>query len=292
MAALIETKERLGSTRDTHKITKSLQLVAASRMKYYQKKAVAVRTFSEEILQQMRLAGDSSFDDRFTKSNENNKRLFVVITSNKGLCGNLNQRVLKQLFSSEVWKNTSEEDRAVITIGKKSTDAMRRLAIPTIARFPTVLETLDPLGALAVIDKIIKPWEEGQYGEVYLVYPRYISPFVNEPTVKKYLPYEKQDSATGGSPIDSNQLPVYLEPSPEAVREALWHQFIQMLFVTGFYEMKASEYSSRMIAMKKATDAAQEMIDTLTLELNKARQAKITQELAELAGASLAEEEN
>jgi F-type H+-transporting ATPase subunit gamma len=291
MAALIETKERLGSTRDTHKITKSLQLVAASRMKYYQKKAVAVRTFSEEILQQMRLAGSSSFDDRFTKGNTNGKRLFVIITSNKGLCGNLNQRVLKQLFTSAVWQQTSEEDRAVITIGKKSTDAMRRLNIPTIARFPTVLETLDPLGALAVIDKIIKPWEDGLYGEVYLVYPRYISPFVNEPTVKKYLPYEKSLPNTETS-AESAQLPVYLEPSPEAVREALWHQFIQMLFVTGFYEMKASEYSSRMIAMKKATDAAQEMIDTLTLELNKARQAKITQELAELAGASLAEEED
>ena len=289
MAVLIETKERLGSTRDTHKITKSLQLVAASRMKHYQKKAVAVRTFSDEILGQMRLAGSASFDNQYTQERSEGKRLFVLITSNKGLCGNLNQRVLKKLFTSSEWLDTPEEDRLLITIGKKSTDAARRMGIVAYASFPTVMETLDPLGALSVIDTIIAPWTEGVCKEIFLAYPRYISPFVNEPTIKKYLPYE--------TPLSENtletetRLPVYLEPNPETVREALWHQFIQMLFMTGFYEMKASEYSSRMVAMKKATDAAQDMIDALTLELNKARQAKITQELAELAGASLAEED-
>ena len=287
MAVLIETRERLGSTRDTHKITKSLQLVAASRMKYYQKKAVAVRKYSSELYHQITLAEDGSGESRFTEVRESGKRLFIVITSNKGLCGNLNQRVLKHLFTSKEWLETPEEDRMLITIGKKSTDAARRMNIPVHARFPTVLETLDPLGALAVIDKILAPWEDETCKEIFLAYPRYINPFVNEPTLRKFLPYERPLSQNDELP---KNLLVALEPSAARVKEVLWYQFVQMLFVTGFYEMKASEYSSRMVAMKKATDAAQDMIDSLTLELNKARQAKITQELAELAGASLAEE--
>jgi F-type H+-transporting ATPase subunit gamma len=260
-------------------------------MKNYQRQANASRDFSEELLRQIALCANESSSNMFTENRTEGKKLFVVMTSDKGLCGNLNQRIIKKVFSSEIWQNTKEEDRMLITIGKKSADAARRMGINIHKSFVGIGETITPLTALSIINNIIAPWEDKTCKEIYLVYPQYKNAFLNIPVIAKYLPYSEQRFQEYQEEMhqkEKNDLPTIFEPDFEHIQEKLWLQFIQMLFTAGFYEMKASEYSNRMIAMKKATDAAEEMIGDLTLEMNKARQAQITQELSELAGASMA----
>jgi F-type H+-transporting ATPase subunit gamma len=151
--------------------------------------------------------------------------------------------------------------------------------------------------ALAVIDIILGYWEREEVKEIIFVSPHYVNPFTFYPTIKTYLPFTPEMVEThfawrNQAPTVPLEQPAidFHEPSKERVSEALALQLIETLFLQAFYELKATEYSSRMVAMKNATEAADEMVRSLTLSYNKARQGAITQQLAELTGGSIAVE--
>jgi F-type H+-transporting ATPase subunit gamma len=290
--SLIEVKQQIKSTKNTKKITKAMQLVAASKMKKFQKVALNSREFSRMLVSTLRLSGGSIAETSFGNSS-GEKKLFVLLTSDKGLCGAMNTRLLRVLFKGDLWQGLADDEKDLITIGKKSSESAKYMGIRVMHSYNAVTEEMTPLEALKIIDKILEAWETGEYGEVYLVSPWYVNPFVFNARAKKMLPLSNQmmqeylteegiDWQRGEEVPDT----VLFEPSRERVAEGLALQIVRGMFTEAFYQLKATEYSSRMVAMKKATEAADDQIKILTGKFNKARQAAITQQLAELASAS------
>jgi F-type H+-transporting ATPase subunit gamma len=299
MPQLIETRKKIQSVQNTRKITKAMELVAANKMKRFQSLAVASRRYAWSLLDGLRLMGSSFSDLPFAGRRAEGKRLFVVVTSDKGLCGALNQQVLRVLFRSKEWTSTPEGERLLVTVGRKSEEAARARGIPAAAAFQGLPEELGPLDALAVVDRILSFWTGGECRDVLLASPHYVNAFTSKATLKTFLPFSEEmvrehlqfredpDPEAEARRAMLGQL--FYEPSQERVLDAMSRQLAQMLFLSAFYELKASEYSSRMLAMRHATEAADEMIGTLTLDYNKVRQAAITQQLAEIVGAIDAE---
>ncbi|MDP3985189.1 MAG: ATP synthase F1 subunit gamma [bacterium] len=301
MAFLIEVKKKIGSVQNTRKITQAMQLVAASKMKFFQHKAVQARTYAWHLLDGLRLSHSSLAEQLFAEQRTVGTRLFVLVTSDKGLCGSLNQQLIRTLFRSELWKKTPKEERLLITIGRKSYDAASAAGIPVHDRIESIPEALPPLEALGIIERILAPWNDRSAKEIILVAPHYVNPFTFYPTIKTYLPLSSQmvqshllwkEASVAGAPEprpateeDDTASEILFEPERERLLETLTLQILHTIFLGAFYELKACEYSSRMVAMKKATESADELVKSLTRDYHKARQAVITQQLAELAGA-------
>ena len=298
MPFLVEIKKKISSVQNTRKITKAMELVAASRMKQFQRRAVSVRSYAKRLLHVLRRDEVQMDELSYGVRREAGAVLFVLLTSDKGLCGSLNQQLIRGVWSDERWKKTPPTQRLVVTIGRKGYEAMRHAGITPIAKFDALPERLTVLDALPIIDAILKLWEQGDLQEVILIAPQYVNPFVFHVVPKTYLPLSAkmaQEAIRVGvsdeESIAGDAAPVeWFEPDKGRVAQALAQQLIETLFIRAFYELKATEYSSRMVAMKNATEAADEMVNTLTLSYNKARQSAITQQLAELTGGALAVE--
>ncbi|KKP36473.1 MAG: F0F1 ATP synthase subunit gamma [Candidatus Peregrinibacteria bacterium GW2011_GWA2_33_10] len=294
--ALLGLRKKIGSIKNTKKITKAMQLVAASKMRNFQIKAVSTRNFVDELLNL--LEKNIAHENSFTEKRKEGKTLFVIYTSDKGLCGGLNNHILRALTNSEKWKNTKDNEKLLFTIGKKSKDFARSNKIPVDKSLTGLPEKMTSLDALEVINEIMTYWTEKNVKEIIFLSPHYKNSFTYYPTFKTILPFSldmieshfkhKEDKKSGK--ID--QFMIY-EPSEKRVIEVLYEMIIESTFLQSFLELKASEYSSRMIAMQSATDSADKIIHQLTLNFNKMRQAVITQELSELIGASeaISEEE-
>jgi F-type H+-transporting ATPase subunit gamma len=300
MPTLPEIKSRLNSTKDTKKITQALQLVAASKMKLFQKKAINTRTYAFSLLNGLKLVSESLSESIYIKPGQGKASLFVLMTSDKGLCGTLNQRLIASLFNSAAWKNLRSEERMLISFGKKSLEAAKRMGVTPVKSYEGIGENLTPLKALEIIDEILSFWNNGSCQEIVLVSPHYVNPFLSQVTHKTLLPFSpvmaQSHLKLSTSQIEENNYvsssqTTIIEPDEERLADKLCLELIHALFTQNFYELKASEYSSRMVSMKKATDAATDMISQLDMEYNKLRQAIITQQLAELASASEAMDE-
>ncbi len=299
MASLLETKKKIKATKQTRKITKAMQLVSASKMKVFQRKAVASRDYAWDLLNVLQSQLTEKDASVFMEQREKGKTLFVIYSSEKGLCGALNTKLTKALTTSAEWKNTPADERLLITIGRKAEAFAEYNEIPIEQRFKGLKENLTPFDALEFIKPILDYWTEGTVKQIYMVAPHYKSAIAFYPLVKTFLPFsfnmienhfhvDKEAERPEIFPAKNSYM--YLDPSKERVVEALFEQVLQSLFLQAFFELKAAEYSSRMMAMQNATENAGEMIYDLTLKLNKARQAKITQELTEIAGAMAAME--
>ncbi len=296
---LNEIKKKIGATKNTRKITNAMQLVAASKMRVFQKKAVHSREYAWDLLEVLRNNIDEQVYSSLMQQRDSGKTLFVLYTSDKGLCGALNTRILKTLFTSKKWNDTPEVDRLLMTVGKKSYDYATFRNIPVAKSFNSLNEAMTSLDALDVVAEIIKYWDHHKVKEVVMVAPHYKNSLIYYPAIKTYLPFSQgmvdqhvkildqfEDADPDGEVFEHEPLIDY-EPNQERFTEVLVEQIVTTLFVQSFLELKASEYSSRMIAMQNATDAAGDMIHKYSLQYNKARQAAITQEIAEIVGGSL-----
>lgn len=297
MASLLETRKKISSVKKTRKITKAMQLVSASKMKVFQKKAVSSREYAWDLLSVLRHHIPDQKRSLFMQKRTKGKTLFVLYSSDKGLCGPLNSKLIKALMTSNAWNDIPAAERLLITIGKKSQDFATYNEIPLEKSFKELKENLSTLDALEFIKPIIDYWTDGSVRQMYMVAPHYKSTLVFYPIVKTFLPFsfdmigehlnvEEVEQREKITP-DKNSY-MYYEPTEGRIIEVLFEQVIQLLFVQAFFELKAAEYSSRMIAMQSATDNADELVDNLTLDYNKARQSKITQELTEISGAMAA----
>ncbi len=295
---LIETKKKIGSFKNTKKITKAMELVAASKMRYFQKKAVASRAFAWDLIDILKRNGEIDNSSIYMEERKEGKTVFVLFTSDKGLCGALNSKLTKALFNSKEWNDTPEKDRLLLTIGKKSYDFAKFNGIPVEAKFVGLKEKMTPIDALEVIEPILKYWTEENVKNIIMVAPHYKNAFTYYPIVKSFLPLtpknltehigKEKELAEVKEDITTRSKNDYMiyEPGHEAVIEQLTENLVETLFIQAFFELKAAEYSSRMIAMKNATDNTDKIIEELTLDLNKARQQVITSELADLVNAA------
>ena len=296
MAGTKEIKQRIKSVKNTKKITKAMELVAASKMKRAISKAVSSRlyaNYSWDLLTSLSERLDETTSP-FFKENPNSKQktLFVLITSNGGLCGAYNSQIIKKTISELKKIDMNEID--IITIGKKGDHAMRRTGSSVIASFldlpdNSVLSDIMPLSKI-----IIDEYKKGIYKKVYIAYTDFVSALNQKPNVKQILPIKKQEikdlinelgeeSKVKEKVLTENKVPYIFEGDMNEIVESLAEKLVRMQIYHMILESSASEQSSRMMAMKNASEAAGEMIDDLTLVFNKARQASITQEISEIS---------
>jgi len=301
MAGTKEIKQRIKSVKNTKKITKAMELVAASKMKRAISKAVSSRlyaNYSWELLTSIseRLEENSSPFFNGQKHIESDKKvLYALITSNGGLCGSYNSQVIKKIILS--LKNLNGHESDIITIGKKGDNAMRRLGTNVIASFLDLPDNSNLSDIIPLSKMIIDEYKSGKYQKIYIAYTDFVSALNQKANVKQILPIQKQDleelinelgkndSGKVASSATSRKggVPYVFEGDMNVIIEYLAEKLVRMQIYHMILESSASEQSSRMMAMKNASEAAGEMIDDLTLVFNKARQASITQEISEIS---------
>lgn len=283
MANIRLIKRRIRSVKNISQITRAMQLVAASKMKKAQEQASSGRRYAEKIARMvtnLASAVDASHHPLLKTPAPTGKKLIVVISTNKGLCGGLNTSLFRFFFKEYAKPSTHE----YVTIGQKGTTLLERMRLEVSADFSTTVPFVNSVPALAelVIQKYIAGGLEG----VDIVFSDFISALQQNPKKRVLLPL----SIAAGT-IQEKSLGQYLiEPSPEQVLNFLIPHYIENQIRDAILEAEASEHSARMIAMKNATDNALSLVDELTLVYNKARQEKITYEISDIVTARLAVE--
>ena len=277
MASQREIRQRIGAVKNIKQITRAFQFVAASKLKRAQDATLASRPYAEkldEVLADLAAVLDGD-DHPLLADKPGGKRLIVLVTTDRGLAGPLNTNTIR--FAA---KEISEHpgDLTVVTVGRKGRDAMRRARVPMEAHFagfgdrPNFADVL-PLSRLVTDDYLA-----GVYGRVDVIFPRFVSTLTQRPEMYQLLPIRASEDTEG---IPGRQF--IFEPSPAVVLEQLVPRYVATRLYQAILEAKASEESSRMVAMKNATENAEDLIGDLTLSYNKVRQANITREMIEIA---------
>lgn len=259
-----------------------MQFVAASKLRRAQDATLASRPYSDkldEVLSDVAAVVDHEAHPLLAEEQEGT-RLIVLFTSDRGMAGSLNTNTIR-FAMQEITR--SEDELQVVTVGRKGTAAMRRAHVPLAASFdgygdrPSFTDIL-PLARLIGDDFLA-----GEFSKVHLLYPAFVSTLVQRPEMKRLLPVKPNPNSDEGIPGGQ----FIFEPDPSKVLEELMPRYVATRLFQAVLELTASEQSSRMVAMRNATDNAQELIDDLTLTYNKVRQAGITNEMIEIAtGAS------
>ncbi len=282
MASQRDIRRRIQSSKNIKQITRAMQFVAASKLKRAQEATLASRPYAEKLDEVLAdLASVLSGEDHpLLVRRESGKRLIVLITTDRGLAGALNTNTIR--FAAQQITET-EGDLIVVTVGRKGRDAMRRARVPLEAHFegygehPTFADVL-PLARLVTDDYLA-----GTYDRVDIVYSHFVSTLVQRPSMDELLPITPPEDTAG---IPGNQF--IFEPNAGSVLEQLLPRFVATRIFQAVLESKASEESSRMVAMKNATENAEELIEDLTLAYNKVRQSNITREMIEIASGAQA----
>ncbi|MES2930225.1 MAG: ATP synthase F1 subunit gamma [Patescibacteria group bacterium] len=311
MAGTKEIKRRIKSVKNTKKITKAMELVAASKMRRAVAQALASRLYagySWDLLTSLSDKLEETTHPFFEKKTAQatspiaGRSLLVLVTSNGSLCGGYNSQIIKKAIG--MLKNAPEAID-IVAVGKKGDAAMRRLARPdgsgigqniiaTFTELPAILGLQDvaPLSRL-----IIEEFKKGTYAEVHVAYTDFISALSQKPNIRQLLPISKQELKEVIESIGEQKVPTDVgtptkvgedvsytfDGDMNTLIESLAEKLVRMQIYQMLLESGASEQSARMLAMKNASDAAGEMIGDLTLQFNKARQAGITQEISEIS---------
>lgn len=282
MASQRDIRRRIGAVKNIKQITRAMQFVAASKLKRAQDATLASRAYSEkldEIIADLGavLGGE---EHPLLAKREGGKRLLILITSDRGLSGPLNTNVIR-FAAREITEH--EGDLTTVTVGRKGRDAMRRTRVPIEAHFngygdrPAFVDVL-PLARLVTDDFLA-----GTYGQIDVVYSHFVSTLVQRPSIVRLLPITPSADTEG---IPGGQF--IFEPDAGEVLRMLLPRYVATRLYQTVLEAKASEESSRMVAMKNATENAEELIEDLTLSYNKVRQANITREMIEIASGAQA----
>jgi F-type H+-transporting ATPase subunit gamma len=285
VASQREIRRRIGSAKNIKQITRAMQFVAASKLRRAQESTLAARPYREKLDEVIAdLAAVLGGEDHPLLAGHDldreHNRLIVIITSDRGLAGALNTNTIR-FIAREITEHPG--DLKVATVGRKGRDAMRRARVPIAAHFegfgdrPSFADVL-PLARLVTDDYVA-----GTYDRVDVVYSRFVSTLVQKPSMERLLPVEPSKDEDG---IPGGQF--LFEPNPAAFLQALLPRYVATRLFQAVLEAKASEESSRMVAMKNATENAQELIEDLTLSYNKVRQANITREMVEIASGAQA----
>ncbi|GAA6142828.1 F0F1 ATP synthase subunit gamma [Hydrogenophaga sp. 5NK40-0174] len=286
MAAGKEIRGKIKSVENTKKITKAMEMVAASKMRKAQDRMHAARPYSEKVRQ---IAGNLSranpeYTHPFMETNDGKASGFVVVTTDKGLCGGLNTNLLRAVTNELKELKGKGEKAEVVAIGSKGIGFMNRIGAQVVSSVTGLGDTPHLEKLIGPVKVLLDAYTEGRLNAVYLCYTKFINTMKQETVVEQLLPLSASDLQEGASGRDWDY--VY-EPDAQAVIDDLLLRYIEALVYQAVAENMASEQSARMVAMKAATDNAGNVINELKLVYNKTRQAGITKELSEIvAGAA------
>lgn len=281
MASRQQLKRRIGSVKNTKQITKAMELVSASKMRRAQESATKGRDYSDlavQILSRLRELTDVTkhylYDIRDVKN-----KLYIVVTSDRGLAGAYNSNVLKAFLTAVKDDQQNGISVNVITIGRQAANFVSKLdKIESSGAYVNFPDNPTANDLRPIIDTAVSGFGKKTIDQVEVVFTKYKSSVLQEVTRTTLLPAAFTDVET-----DFLQEATF-EPDPLAVLDSVTQRFIEVLLYQAVLESQASEQSARMMAMKNATDNATDLINDLTLAFNTARQAAITQELAEITG--------
>jgi len=279
MPSTREIRGRIRSVQNTAKVTRAMEMIAASKMRRAQQRLLDSRPYSEAMLNVMgNLASQTAGVDEphplMMKREVRNVQI-VFVTPDRGLCGGLNANLNRFLLQ---FVRDQSANISVVAVGKRGRDFSTRSRLNIKADYIEIGDT-PTAGDIADVPKtVIKGYESGEVDEVYICYSQFISTTVQKPAMVKILPVEPVE-LDGSANLDY----IY-EPNAVSVLQALVPKFVEMQIFQGILESIGSEQSARMVAMSSATDSANEMIQDLTLLMNKVRQASITTELLDIVG--------
>lgn len=280
-AGVREYKRRIRSVKNTQQITKAMEMVAAAKLRRAQARAESSRPYTETLTGTLaRLAG-VAYDvshPLLEKREDILKIGYIVVTSDRGLCGAYNTNILR-LVTTAIEEDGRNLENGVIAVGRKGRDFFRKSGIVD-AEFVSLGDKVNYADAKEIADYVINAYENEELDEVYLIYAKFINALRQVPTITKILPLETPtDEKTEEHYVD------YLyEPSAEDILMILLPRYVTSVIYHAMLEGKASEHGATMTAMGNATQNAGEIIDNLTLVMNKVRQAAITDEILDIVG--------
>jgi F-type H+-transporting ATPase subunit gamma len=282
VASQRDIRRRIQSSRNIKQITRAMQFVAASKLKRAQDATLQSRPYAEKLEEVLAdvatvLGGE---DHPLLVRREGGRRLIVLITTDRGLAGALNTNTIR-FAAGEI--TGTPGDLSVVTVGRKGRDAMRRARVPLEAHFEGYGERPSFADVLPLARLITDDYLAGKWNRIDIVYSRFISTLTQRPTMDELLPITPGEDTAG---IPGNQF--IFEPDPGTVLERLLPRYVATRLFQAVLESKASEESSRMVAMKNATENAEELIEDLTLAYNKVRQSNIPREMIEIASGAQA----
>src|SRR5699024_8690245 len=279
MGSLREIETRITSTKKTSQITKAMQMVSASKMTRAEINAKAFVPYMEKVQEvTASIAAGTDASHPMLESRPVKKTAYIVITADRGLCGGYNANMIRKVQNVIKERHSSLDDVMIFAIGRKGYDFFNNRgynvidSVIGISDHPTFAEIKD------IAKKAVGMFTDGTYDELYLYYTHYESAIQHNVTEEKLLPLT--DIAKQDQQMSSYEF----EPSGEAILKVLLPQYAESLIFGALLDSKASEHGSSMTAMKNATDNAFELIDDLTLQYNRARQAAVTQEITEIIG--------
>jgi F-type H+-transporting ATPase subunit gamma len=283
VASLKDIKRKVGAVQKTKQITRAMNMVAASKFKSAQAKMENFRPYAGkfmDVLSSVALRVDSS-SHPLLAVREPKKIRVICMTSDRGLCGGFNTNLIKATERFLRDKTKEGKEIALVSVGRKGRDFFRKKA-NIIAQKVDLLSKFDMTLAVSIADEVITPFIKEEYDELYLIYNQFVNVSVQKPTVVRLFPLP---SIGQDAEMDADKrLDYTYEPSDEVLLHKLLPMYVHVLVYRALLETSAGENGARMASMDNATSNCEELISTLTLKMNKARQAAITAELMDIVG--------
>lgn len=285
MSGAKEIKGKIGSVQNTQKITSAMEMVAASKMRKAQDRMASSRPYADSMRKVIGHIAQGSLEYRhpYLEEREIKRVGYIVVSTDRGLCGGLNNNLFKRV-TSEV-KDLVEKGIEVDfgAIGSKAAGFFSSFGGNVVAQATGLGDQPSVQDLIGSVRVMLDAYDEGKIDRLYVVYNKFVNTMKQEPTIEQLLPLPKSDDDELKHKWDY----IY-EPDPQPLLETLLVRYVESQVYQGVVENAASEQAARMVAMKAATDNAGNLIDELNLVYNKARQASITQELAEIVSGAAA----
>lgn len=286
MESLKEIDTRIKSTKKMKQITKAMNMVSSSKLRRAESNAKQFRPYMEKMQDAITAVAGSDKNSRhpMLQQREVKKSAYLVITSDKGLAGAYNANVLKHLIKDIEEKHASKDDYSIVVLGQTGVDFLKNKGYDIHDSLIDVPDQPSFKEVQAIAKKAIGLYSEGEVDEVKIYFSHFVSVLENTPSTKTVLPLSPEDSSLGHGQMSSYEF----EPDKEAILSVILPQYVESLIYGTILDAKASEHATRMTAMKNASDNASEIIDDLSIQYNRARQAAITQQITEIVGGSVA----
>ncbi|KUI96699.1 F0F1 ATP synthase subunit gamma [Vibrio sp. MEBiC08052] len=287
MAGAKEIRSKIGSVKSTQKITKAMEMVAASKMRRSQDAMESSRPYAETMRKVIGHVANANLEYRhpYLEEREAKRVGYIIISTDRGLCGGLNINLFKKaLLDMQSWSEKNV-DVELAVIGSKATAFFYNSGAKVAAQTSGLGDVPSLEDLIGSVNVMLKKYDEGELDRLYVVFNRFVNTMVQEPTIDQLLPLPKSDSKE----VKREHSWDYLyEPEPKPLLDMLLQRYVESQVYQGVVENLACEQAARMVAMKAATDNAGNLIEDLELVYNKARQAAITQELSEIVGGAAA----
>jgi F-type H+-transporting ATPase subunit gamma len=288
MAVGKEIRNQISSIKSTQKITSAMEMVAASKMRKAQERMQATRPYADKMQQVIRhiAKANAEYAHPFMDEREVNRVGYIVVSSDRGLCGGLNINVFKALVREmKQWKEKGVE-ADLCAIGQKGAAFFRNYGGNVISALTHLGDAPSADQLIGTVKVMLDAFQEGKIDRLYLVSNEFVNTMTQTPSVDQLLPLPKEEES--GEDVNKSQWDYIYEPDARPILDGLLIRYIESQVYQGVVENLACEQAARMIAMKSATDNAGNIIDELQLAYNKARQAAITQEISEIVSGATA----